>query len=522
MRKRITTINHFDILSVSHGGTHAILDFYYELSRWYDVNIVMLVNNDIYVDMFEYSNGVKIFPVYYNEKDSDKNQYDFIIDELPKNENVVNRIKDISSDSEIIISEHVYTWNLVKAVSAEKRRIYRALNVEYDYMRMIWKVCEGNSVLKRIFSVEEDACKSADLVFTIGENDRIRMIDLYKLNEFEQRKIITIGAGFSQDKEKLVWPSKRIGIQGCDNSAIYIASRTPATIEAVKTIIIVAKKEANVTFFVAGSVCSAFEQKELPRNVVLKGIISDDEKNNLLSKCDFAINPIEDGAGVNIKMLEYFSIGIPVITSAYGVRGIDAVNNKEVIISKKSDYGYNIEKFLELSSKKKDILAKNARKLFDEKYSWKSIALEAKMLLSQRMNFSDESDSIDLQCFFENNNGVFNISDEVYIRGAGIKGKECLGMLNNNRIRVKAFVDKNKEGKTFAGIPIINTGGMDKNTHIVIAISKFIDVLQELIELGVDKNDITIFIGRTFVSLKAEGDTCSKYIDLKKLNDIVK
>jgi len=49
-------------------------------------------------------------------------------------------------------------------------------------------------------------------------------------------------------------------------------------------------------------------------------------------KSDIFINPIESGAGVNIKVIEALAKGIPVISTTFGCRGLDLDYGKDVLI----------------------------------------------------------------------------------------------------------------------------------------------------------------------------------------------
>jgi glycosyltransferase involved in cell wall biosynthesis len=89
-----------------------------------------------------------------------------------------------------------------------------------------------------------------------------------------------------------------------------------------------APKNADIQYFVVGSVKDFFYNKyhvsrEFPDNVHLFGVLEEDEKFELYKLADYAINPIFSGAGINVKMLEYMAAGLPIISTAFGARGID-------------------------------------------------------------------------------------------------------------------------------------------------------------------------------------------------------
>ena len=53
------------------------------------------------------------------------------------------------------------------------------------------------------------------------------------------------------------------------------------------------------------------------------GVVDDFQKELLTKTSDYAINPMFSGAGTNLKILEYFAAGLPVITTEFGTRGLD-------------------------------------------------------------------------------------------------------------------------------------------------------------------------------------------------------
>jgi glycosyltransferase involved in cell wall biosynthesis len=73
---------------------------------------------------------------------------------------------------------------------------------------------------------------------------------------------------------------------------------------------------------ILGSVGLAFDGEPVPANVQLAGPVSAGFKQDLLSIADLALNPVTSGSGTNLKMLEYFGSGIPVVSSEFGARGL--------------------------------------------------------------------------------------------------------------------------------------------------------------------------------------------------------
>ncbi|NJE62094.1 glycosyltransferase family 4 protein [Thermococcus sp. 21S7] len=52
----------------------------------------------------------------------------------------------------------------------------------------------------------------------------------------------------------------------------------------------------------------------------------------LLEKCDIAVIPLKSGEGVKLKMLDYMTVGLPIVTTKKGAEGLELVNGKHAII----------------------------------------------------------------------------------------------------------------------------------------------------------------------------------------------
>ena len=57
----------------------------------------------------------------------------------------------------------------------------------------------------------------------------------------------------------------------------------------------------------------------------------------MLSLCDVALNPMTSGSGTNLKMIDYFSAGAPVVATSVGTRGIPAVHARDLLIADDDD-----------------------------------------------------------------------------------------------------------------------------------------------------------------------------------------
>src|SRR3989344_1732535 len=107
-----------------------------------------------------------------------------------------------------------------------------------------------------------------------------------------------------------------------------------------------------------------------------KSIIFDEnapkETEVIYQQSDILLSPIRVGGGTSYKILESMASGVPVVTTVLG-NAIEAKEDSEIVIAKTSDeFVQSIKKLLE-DKKIYETIAKNARKLVEEKYDWRKI-----------------------------------------------------------------------------------------------------------------------------------------------------
>jgi len=139
-----------------------------------------------------------------------------------------------------------------------------------------------------------------------------------------------------------------------------------------------------VTFAVVGSAGLYFQGRSVPPNVCLAGVVDEAEKQVFLAAADLAINPMSSGTGSNLKMLDYFAAGVPVLSTGFGARGIDAEPGVHYL-------GTSIEDFLPglvqalMDPAQGAALTEAANRLARERYSWRAIGTQAQQRLAAHL-----------------------------------------------------------------------------------------------------------------------------------------
>ncbi len=97
------------------------------------------------------------------------------------------------------------------------------------------------------------------------------------------------------------------------------------------------------------------------------------ETEKIFEQVDILLAPIRVGGGTSYKILEAMASGVPVITTKLGIEGIDAKNNKEVLIADRTEEMVDAIISLIENHEQYHNIAQNARKLIEKKYDWKEI-----------------------------------------------------------------------------------------------------------------------------------------------------
>jgi glycosyltransferase involved in cell wall biosynthesis len=113
--------------------------------------------------------------------------------------------------------------------------------------------------------------------------------------------------------------------------------------------------------------------KELGDNTIIFDENAPEDTEDIFKQADILLAPLRVGGGTSFKILEAMASGVAVVTTPLGIEGIDAKQNKDVLVSNTAA-GISDQVLQLLSDEtlyKK--ITQNARKLIEEKYNWDTI-----------------------------------------------------------------------------------------------------------------------------------------------------
>lgn len=215
--------------------------------------------------------------------------------------------------------------------------------------------------------------QKANMVVAVSDSDKEKMLKF--VGNLEVR-VVPNGAG---EDLMNVWGKKepqKIPVIFFQANFSWLQNVEAANMLAEKIFPLIREKISSVQCWIIGQSAEqkvgSLRSKDIKvinlDNSDIKGVI------DAYKKATIFVAPLEGPGGTRLKILGAMAAGVPIVTSKIGIEGIEARDQKEVLVAK--DCKAMAEKTVYLLKNKKsyDLLTKNARKLVEEKYSYKSIA----------------------------------------------------------------------------------------------------------------------------------------------------
>lgn len=220
---------------------------------------------------------------------------------------------------------------------------------------------------------EEYYWKKADMVATVSRSDKDKMLSM--LPELDIT-VVPNGAGEdlmniydenkNSDKKIFLYQGNFSWLQNIEAAQILAKNIFPR----IKAMI------PDAVCYIAGQNANKKILDLTQKDIKIIDIDTNDIETvvNIYREASVFLAPIEGPGGTRLKVLGAMAAGIPVISSNVGVEGLHAENLENVLIAKDEDEYAILSKKLLDDKKFYDKIRSNARKLIEEKYSYKSLA----------------------------------------------------------------------------------------------------------------------------------------------------
>ncbi len=104
--------------------------------------------------------------------------------------------------------------------------------------------------------------------------------------------------------------------------AVFVGSGHPPNLLGAERVVDLASRMPTVQFLIVGRCGEVLDPARTPENVVITGRVSDEELAQILGGATAALNPVTEGGGSNLKVIEAMAAGLPVVTTPIGARGV--------------------------------------------------------------------------------------------------------------------------------------------------------------------------------------------------------
>jgi glycosyltransferase involved in cell wall biosynthesis len=244
-----------------------------------------------------------------------------------------------------------------------KPRVYNSHNCESALFRQLHSAERSAPIHGIVDECERRLLLGADLVTYCSEGD---------LDAFE--KLLGKRPASTLMVPNGLLPSERLPVgmrEGPRPSAVFVGSGHLPNVEAARYI---ASELAPVVpgcdFHVIGD---CLPEGRYPPNVYRHGRVDESTKRALLLSAAVGLNPMAEGSGSNLKVLEFFDSGLAVLTTPFGIRGFAFRHGEHCIVAERVEFSSTLRNLL-ANSELRSLLSAAGRSRVLGLYSWGSIA----------------------------------------------------------------------------------------------------------------------------------------------------
>lgn len=254
----------------------------------------------------------------------------------------------------LILDEHNVEWRILKRLAATSSGLRKVF-------------AEQESRKLRAFEIS--ACSRFDQVITVTEEDRIALLD--DNPDLDNVDTVPIGVDLEEFRPVRLDPGSQtilsLGTMSWPPNVDAILYFTNEIYPLVKQAV------PNTNFVIAGSRPPGSIQalSSIDRSITVTGYVPD--VSSLAAQATAFIVPLRSGSGMRVKIINALAMGLPVVTTSIGCEGIDAVNERDLLIADDPPAFADAVIRLLNDTKLRSMLGESGRRLVEQKYSWEAI-----------------------------------------------------------------------------------------------------------------------------------------------------
>lgn len=386
-RPRVTVLNAYSVHPPTNGGQNRLHSLYKALARHVDVDLVTLALREQGDDVIHAADGLRELRVGRSEahEKADLAAHAKIgvpVYDITALENValtpayLTVLENSLAGSKAVVVSHPYMLAALRKTGYAGRFLHESHNVESTLKAQMLPECaERPALVEMIKRAEGDCCREAALTYATCEDDAQALLRMYGgrpeemiviPNGTDPRTIRFTGA---EERSRL---RRRLRLDARP-IALFLASGHRPNLEAAEHLFKLAHNMPDVDFALVGNLADAFTHRLLPDNVWRIGTVSEESRNVWLEAAGVALNPVLYGGGTNLKLLDYFAAGTPVVSTEVGIRGTQVEANSHALVAGIDEFEGAIRTIL-AGGPRIERMTREARSLVETRFDWEGLA----------------------------------------------------------------------------------------------------------------------------------------------------
>jgi glycosyltransferase involved in cell wall biosynthesis len=242
----------------------------------------------------------------------------------------VREMRASCEGADVIVLAHPYLVEAAKKLAPGVPLVYDAHNDEVGLKDQLLPETEAGDWWRAVVERVETAAVVESVVVaapTDGERE-----SLGKLAETDDHILVVpngtdaAGVTFTTGTERAQRTAELLARRDlpADSAGVvlFVGSGHPPNLTGAERVVELASRMTAVQFFVVGRCGEVLDPARVPSNLTITGRVTDDELAQLLAGATAALNPVSEGGGSNLKVIEALAAGVPVVTTSVGARGV--------------------------------------------------------------------------------------------------------------------------------------------------------------------------------------------------------
>lgn len=302
---------------------------------------------------------------------------------------LASAFEDLAREADVVVASHPYLFPLIERLWSGPIW-YDAHNVEADLKADILGVERPSSAsaysaeqgtaaeraVGRVLAAEGRLVREAAQVWAVSEGDAGRLAALYGR---DAARITRVPNGVRVQDDPWLESERRSGLKqrlGLDGTplAVFVGSHHGPNLTAAETVLACARARPDWAFWLAGSICQHQPVRRAPANVRGLGVLDEAALRVVLRAADVGLNPMSQGSGTNLKMLDYAAHGALALSTPVGARGLGLTGGQHYEEADTADFAATLERLAPHCPGPRVEIRTEARKAVEERFSWRAIA----------------------------------------------------------------------------------------------------------------------------------------------------